>query len=163
MSPDPTCPWRLEVRWSRVNDTDSVNRWETWKHAHLNTVSSSYNNLPLCPFGPKKVSLLNNSSRLDDIVYLNNPWSLRQSSIRSSCRRCFCDCTFPCHLRRCGQLGSSYSICANAFCCELTLYYYLQYTGKVVIVLISEDRLFYTLYFYMNFSSIYKSFLILFN
>jgi hypothetical protein len=42
------------------------------------------------PIGPKKASLLNSSSWLADIVCTSNPCSLRQSSIRSSCRRWGC-------------------------------------------------------------------------
>jgi hypothetical protein len=88
----PTCPWGLEVRWHRVNDTDSRSRWDTPQQAHLNTLISSFNTLHPCPIGPKKSSLLNSSFWLADIVYISNLWSLRQSSIRSSCRKCLCSC-----------------------------------------------------------------------
>ena len=69
--------------------------WEKVRNAlasSLNTAASSFNTLHLCPIGPKKVSPLNSSSRLAGIVCIN-PWSLRKSSIRSSCRRCLCGCT----------------------------------------------------------------------
>ena len=65
------------------------------QQAHLSTAASSFNTLHLHPIGPKKASLLNSSSWLAGIVCTSNPWSLRQSSIRSSCRRCFCSCTVP--------------------------------------------------------------------
>lgn len=34
LPPDPTCPWALEVRWHRVNDTDSMSR--SWRHLRFN-------------------------------------------------------------------------------------------------------------------------------
>lgn len=42
--------------------------------------------------GLKKASLLNSSSWLAGIIHTNNPWSFRQSSIRSSCRTWFWSC-----------------------------------------------------------------------
>lgn len=90
--PDPTCPWGLEMRWLGVNDSDSQSMWEKPQQAHLNTVASSFNTLHLHPTGPKQASLVNSSSQLAGIVCASNPWSLRQSSIRSSCRRCLSGC-----------------------------------------------------------------------
>ena len=63
------------------------------EQAHLNAAASSFNTLLLLPIGPKKVYLLNSSSQLSGTVFSSNPWSLRQSSISSSCRRWFCSCT----------------------------------------------------------------------
>ena len=51
--------------------------------------------LPPVPMGPKKASFLNSSSQLAGIVFISNPWSLRQSSIRSFRRRCLCSCVAP--------------------------------------------------------------------
>ena len=65
------------------------------QQAHLSTAASSFNTLHRRPIGPKKASLLNSSSQLADIVCISNPWSLRQSSIRSSCKRCLCGCMAP--------------------------------------------------------------------
>jgi hypothetical protein len=78
----------LEVRWYGVYDTDSMNRWEPPQQAHLSTAASSFNTLHLHPIGPKKASLLNSRSWLAGIVCVSKPWSLREFSIRSSCRRC---------------------------------------------------------------------------
>ena len=64
------------------------------KQAHLNTTASSFNTGHLCFIGSKKASLLNSSSWLAGIVCISNPWSPRQSSIRSSFRRCL-GCTAP--------------------------------------------------------------------
>jgi hypothetical protein len=47
------------------------------------------------PIGPKKASLLNSSSWLAGILCTSNPFSLKQYSISSSCRRCFCGCVMP--------------------------------------------------------------------
>jgi hypothetical protein len=52
------------------------------------------------PIGPKKASLLNRSSWLAGIVCTSSPCSLRQSLIRSFCRRCFCSCMTPWRLHR---------------------------------------------------------------
>jgi hypothetical protein len=89
---DPTCPWGLKVRWCRVNDSDFRSRWETLQRAHLNTAASSFNTLHPHPISPKKASLINSSFWLAGTVCISNPWSPRCSSIRSSCRRCFCGC-----------------------------------------------------------------------
>jgi hypothetical protein len=86
-------PWGPEVSWCRVHYTDSRSRWETLQQAHLNAAPSSFNTLHPCPIGPKKASFLNSSPWLPGII--SNPWSLRQSSIRSSCRRCFCGSVAP--------------------------------------------------------------------
>nr|BAE21444.1 unnamed protein product [Mus musculus] len=59
------------------------------QQAHLNAAASSINTLTQCSTGPKKASLLNCNSRWTDIVWASNPWSLRQSSIRSFYRRFF--------------------------------------------------------------------------
>jgi hypothetical protein len=85
--PDPSCPWELEVMWLGINDIDLG--------AGQKPEASSFNTLHLCPIGPKKASLLNSSSQLAGIVCINNPWSLRKSSIRSSCKRCLCGCMAP--------------------------------------------------------------------
>jgi len=106
--PNPTCPWGL-MRWHRVNNTDSGSRWEMPQQAHLNTAVSSFNILHPCPIGPKKASPLNSSSQSAAIVCTSSPWSLRQSSIRSSCRRCFCGCMAP-FLHRGDYHCSSYSL-----------------------------------------------------
>ena len=79
------------MSWCRVNNTDSRSRWEMPQQAHLNTAASSFNTLHPHPIGPKKASLLNSSSWLAGIICTSNPCSLRQSSIRSSCTRCFCE------------------------------------------------------------------------
>ena len=62
------------------------------QQAHLNAAGSSINTLHPYPIGSKKASCLNISSQLAGIVCFSNLWSLRQSSIRSSCRRCLCGC-----------------------------------------------------------------------
>ena len=47
--PKLTCPSGLEVRWHRVNDTDSRSRKETPAASSLNTAASSFNTLYPCP------------------------------------------------------------------------------------------------------------------
>jgi hypothetical protein len=63
----------------------SKSRWEMPQQASLKTATSSFSTLHSRPIGPKKASLLNSSFQLSGIVCTSNPWSLRQSSIRSSC------------------------------------------------------------------------------
>lgn len=65
------------------------------QQAHLNAAGSSINTLHPYPIGSKKASCLNISSQLAGIVCFSNPWSFRQPSIRSSCRRCFYSCVGP--------------------------------------------------------------------
>lgn len=89
--PNPACSYGLEVRWQGMNSKDSKSRWETLQRAPLNTTAGSFNTVNTVhprPIGPKKVSVLNSSSWLAGIVYASNPWSLRQSLVKSSCRRC---------------------------------------------------------------------------
>ena len=74
--------------------TDSGSRWETVQLVWTLLPA------PLIPstcvlIGPKKASLLNSSSWSAGIVCTTNPWSLRQSSIRSSGRKCFCGLVAP--------------------------------------------------------------------
>jgi hypothetical protein len=74
----------------RWGGADSHSRWEMPQKAHL--LQAPFHTLhQQHPTGPQKASLLNCSSRLAGIVCVSNPWSLRQSSIRSSCRRCGCE------------------------------------------------------------------------
>ena len=73
------------MRWRRVSGVS-----HRLREQERNTAASSFNTLHPCPIGPKKASLLNSSSQLAGIVCTSNPWSLRQSSSRSSCSRCFC-------------------------------------------------------------------------
>lgn len=74
----------------------------TWSQCHRlweqvrNTSASSFNTLHPCPIGAKKASLLNSTSWLAGISCASNPWSLRQSSIRSSRRGAFATARSPC-------------------------------------------------------------------
>lgn len=63
----------------------------------LITAACSFNTLLPRSIGTENSSLLKDSSWLTGFVYTSNPWSLRQSSIRSSCRRCFCGSPFLLH------------------------------------------------------------------
>lgn len=80
-------PLGMEVRWPGVDDTDSVENCSSkpvWTRLQAPLIPSI-----LRAIGLKKASLLNNSSRLAGVVYVNNPWSLRPASIRSSYKKCF--------------------------------------------------------------------------
>ena len=80
--PDPTCRG-LEVRWHRVNDTDSRSRKETPAASSLNTAASSFNTLYPCPALVPRKHLFQTAVPDYLALSVSNPWSLRKSSIRS--------------------------------------------------------------------------------
>ena len=75
--PDSTCSWGLEVRWCRINSTDSGNRWECCSKLIRMLLQA-----PLIP--STHTSLVSRKHLFQTAV--------RQSSIRSSCRSCLCGC-----------------------------------------------------------------------
>lgn len=79
---DPTCPWGLEVRWCRIK----AQTLGAGEKSHSSELLWMLLQAPLNPppVVPRKHFF---------IVCVSNPWSLRQPSIRSSCRRYFCSCT----------------------------------------------------------------------
>ena len=116
--PNSSCPWGLAMSWHRVNNTDPWSRWETLQQALWTLLQAPLIPSTRIPIGPKKASLLNSSSWLAGIICTSNRWSLRQSSIRSSCRRCFCGCLAPCvyieaALHSCFSWGTFY--CSLSF------------------------------------------------
>jgi hypothetical protein len=88
---DPTCPWGLEVRLCRVNNTDSGSRWEMsqqapWTLLHAPLIHSTYT-----PLVPGKHRFY---TAVPYWLALSAPAILGLSgSPRVPCRRCLCGCT----------------------------------------------------------------------
>ena len=119
--PDPIYPWGGGVGW-RWGGAESMTQTpgageKCYSKLIWALLQAPLNTLHRCPIGPKKASLLNSSSWLAGIVCTSNPWSLRQSSIRSSCRRCF--------------LATSVYIEAACYACYISTLLFLDFDSLV--------------------------------
>lgn len=80
------CRWGLEVRWQRISDSDSRSRWEMQQLLQYPP--------PTPHWSPKSMSC-KQQFLIGWHVCISNSWTLRQSSIRPSCRRCLCGLKAP--------------------------------------------------------------------